>query len=144
MRTAENQSPVPLLFEDKGQYTLECIRRTENRSQPHRQALTRAGGTLPWSGPFLALFLTKKVVGTEEERAAGYFHARRNEALLVMLNAITQTQRYTTAAVSTFVLTRVSARSFFVPWQGKIWGVVVIPLFFPGGRGLDQIGRAHV
>lgn len=115
---------------------MECIYRTETRSQPHRQALTEAGGTLPWSGPFLALFLAKKAVGTEEEKAAGYFHASRNEALLVMLNEIMQTQRCITAAVSTFVLTRVSACSYFMPWQGKIWGILVVLIFLPGERGL--------
>lgn len=94
MRTTENQSLVSLLFEDKGQYTLECSHRTENRSQPHRQALTQARGMLPWSGSSPALFLTKKVVSTKEERAAKYFNAHRNEALLVMLNEIIQTQRY--------------------------------------------------
>lgn len=129
---------MSLLFEDKGQYTPECVYRTENKSQPHRRALTWARGTLPWPGPFLALLPTKKVIGTEEERAAGCFHARRNEALLVMLNEITQTHRYIPAAVSTSVLTHVSARSFFVPWQGKIWGIVVVPFSFPGPPSLPR------
>lgn len=71
--TAENQSPTSLPFEGKEQYTLEHTHRRENRSQAHRQALTRVGSLLPWTGPFLALFLTKKVVVSDEERYLNTF-----------------------------------------------------------------------
>lgn len=73
----------------------------------------------------------------EEDKAAGYFHARRNEALLAALNEVMQTQRYITASVSTSVVTHTSAHSFFVPWQGKTWATPVVPFLFPSGRRLD-------
>lgn len=128
---------MSLLFEDKRQNTLVCIYKRENRPQPHRQALTWA-----WClslEPSWLCFLPKNVIAPEKERAAGYFHARRNESLLAVLNEVMQTQRYITASVSTSVVTHIPACSFFVPWQEKIWAavVVVVPFSFPVGRRLD-------
>lgn len=120
---------MSLLFEDKRQNTLEYIYKRKNRSQPHGQALTwaRCLGLEPsW-----LCFLPKKGIAPEKERAAGYFHACRNEVLLAVLNEVMQTQRYITASV-------LSARSFFEPWQGKIRATVVVDhFFFHDGRRLD-------
>lgn len=79
---------MSLPFEDEGKHTGVYLR--ERKQVPAPQTGTDLG-TVPWSGTFLALFLTKKVTAPEEDKAAGYFHARRNEVLLAVFNEVMQT-----------------------------------------------------